>query len=303
VTRARCLRARAFAIACVVTTIAPATAWADDASAAVWKQRGDDAMDAGRAAEALDAYRRAAALEPTPSLEYNVGRALLAVGDFAGALAAFEHYEATAPDALKRRTHRLAEVLAELRAKVSVLDVHGEAPGARVLVDGKELGALPLAPVRTNPGHAELRVEREGYEPFVTHAELAPGATVRIQVVLRPVSTTARLAVSAIPRGAGVTVDGAFRGAAPLEVDVAPGAHRLTLTASGYEERVVSVDLGAQERRRIDVELTPRAAPITKRWWFWTALGVAAAGAAAGIVAASVERAPSEGTLGTFPAR
>lgn len=291
----------------LVFSLAEPTACADEEGAAEWKRRGDEAMDAGRAAEALTAYRRAASLEPSPALDYNVGRALLAVGDFAGALAMFERYETSAPEELQRRTHRLGDVMAELRTKIATLTVVCEAAsctGARTTIRGVEAGPLPLT-LRLNPGRAEVRVERRGFLPFAETVDLGPGETAGVVVTLRPEPVFGRLAIVANPRGAGVAVDGQRRGLAPIDLELAPGTHEVVLSAPKHAERKLTVSLAENESRRIDLALAPsgpESTPITSRWWFWTGAGVLVAGAALAVVAASVERAPSEGSLGTFQA-
>jgi tetratricopeptide (TPR) repeat protein len=293
--------ARVSLLTVLLVILSATRAHADD-TATDWKQRGDEAMDAGRAAEALVAYRRAAAIEPSAALEYNVGRALLAVGDFVGALEAFEHYEATAPDELKRKTHRLVEVMADLRSKLSTLTVTTDetSVGTRVRVRGVDVGALPLDALRVNPGRAELRVERDGFEPFSETLDLAAGAAARVHVVLRPERAFARLGIVATPLGAQVLVDGERRGVVPLELELAPGPHRVVLSAPSYGSRAFSLSLARNESRRIDAQLVAESRPITSRWWFWTGAGVLAAGAAIAIAAATIERSPGEGSLGTL---
>ena len=76
---------------------------AESAEVAARTREGDEAMDQGRPAEALAAYEGAARIEPSPALDYNIGRARLGVGDFAGAILAFEHFLATAPEDLRDR--------------------------------------------------------------------------------------------------------------------------------------------------------------------------------------------------------
>ena len=281
-------------------------AFADEpTSAATWKQRGDEAMDAGRAAEALAAYRKAAELEPSASLEYNVGRALLAVGDFAGALDAFEHYDASAPEELKAKTHRLADVMSELRAKVSTVTITGDpesTTSARVTLRGRDVGVFPLAALRVNAGRAELRVARDGYLPFVETLDLPAGGTSRVHVTLSRERIVAHLAIVASPPSTTITIDGEPRGPAPIDLELAPGPHRIVLGAPKHDSRSLSLSLARDESRRLDVELLPSSPPLTSRWWFWTGLGVVVAGATAGIIAANVERSPTQGSLGTFRA-
>lgn len=274
------------------------------------KSDGDAAMDAGRAAEALAAYERAYQLEPDRvELLYNLGRAKLAVGDFAGALDYFESFAAKAPDDLKKKTHRLGDVMNELRGKVATLEVTEDSDAVRAVVslDGQRLGLLPLR-VRVNARpRAELRVEYPGYEPYVKSIELAGGQMLVVQPTFvrakEPPPIVTHLSVTATPAGARVTIDGEPHGAAPLDVDVVPGEHRVVVSAARHQSRAVTLTLASGESRRLDLQLredAPPAPPITTRWWFWTGLGVVATGLAVGIVAASVERSPAEGSLGTF---
>jgi len=273
----------------------------DESNASTWKARGDAAMVAGRAADALESYRRAAALEPSPKLDFNIGRALLAMGDMAGALEAFERYDRTAPDDLKAQTHRLAEVMAELRGKVAALEVvavDDTAKGAEVFARGKALGRLPTPPFTLNPGQVEVRVARSGYEPFVQTLELAPGDKSRLDVALRRIVSS--LAIASAPTGASVEVDGVLSGPAPLTLALSPGDHQIVVRAPRYQPRTVRVSLAEGKTRQVDVQLAPEAAPLTSRWYFWTGVGVIAAGVATAIIAANVERSPSRGSLGTF---
>jgi hypothetical protein len=291
----RAFGALSLSLACV---LAPAPAWADEAAS--WKRRGDEAIDAGRAAEALAAYRRAREIAPSPALEYNIGRALLAVGDFVGALEAFERYDATAPAELKERTHRLAEIMGELRTKIATLTLTGDLEGARVTIRGAPVTTTAGAPLRLNPGAAQVRVVRVGKEPFVANVDLAPGRKHVLTVTLAPERATARVALSARPSSARVTLDGVPRGAPPVDLELAAGEHEAVITAPSFEPRRVRFTLARGESRRFDIELTPEKKPLTSRWWFWTGVGAVVVAAGAGVAAASLERAPADGSLGTF---
>jgi hypothetical protein len=292
----RAFGALSLSLACV---LAPAPAWADEAAS--WKRRGDEAIDAGRAAEALAAYRRAREIAPSPALEYNIGRALLAVGDFVGALEAFERYDATAPAELKERTHRLAEIMGELRTKIATLTLTGDLEGARVTIRGAPVTTTAGAPLRLNPGAAQVRVVRVGKEPFVANVDLAPGRPLVLPVKLAPERrATGRLALTARPSSARITLDGVLRGVAPVDVELEAGEHEAVITAPSFEPRRLRFTLARGEARRFDIELTPEKKPLTSRWWFWTGVGAVVVAAGAGVAAASLERAPADGSLGTF---
>jgi hypothetical protein len=86
----------------------------------------------------------------------------------------------------------------------------------------------------------------------------------------------------------------------PIDLELTPGPHRVVLSAPRHADRVMPVTLVRDETRRIDVELLPKSTPLTQRWWFWTGVGVLVAGATTAVVAARVERSPTQGSLGTF---
>jgi tetratricopeptide (TPR) repeat protein len=295
--------------ACLVlalTLVSVGRARADDApsapsapSAAALRRLGDEAMDARRAAEALDAYRRAAALEPGPALDYNIGRALLATGDFAGALASFEKFQREAPEDLKARTHLLGQIMAELEGKVATIEASGTPAGARVLVRGVEVGVLPLA-VRVNAGVAEIRVTKEGYDPAIETRDLAPRASTRLEVALVPERSGGQLSIFAQPPNARVVIDGHPHGTSPVTLDLAAGAHELVIEAPSHRARRIPLDLAKGEIRRVDITLDREATPLTKSPWFWAGIGLLVAGAVVTTVALTQTRSPDDGSLGTF---
>jgi hypothetical protein len=301
------MRRRALALALLVLATLPGLARADDPpqaaeTAAELRRRGDEAMDQRRAAEALEAYRRAAALEPAPALLYNIGRALLATGDFAGALASFEQYQREAPEELKARTHLLGQIMTELEGKVATVEIAGTPAGARVLVRNVDVGAVPLA-LRVNAGAAEIRVVHEGYEPTLETRMLAPRTATRIDVALAPERTTGQLAIVARPGGTTVRVDGRPRGASPLTLDLEPGSHEVVLDAPAHQRRTLAIAIARGESRRIDVTLDRRATPLLESPWFWTGVGAVVVGAVATTLALTLDRSPNEGSLGTYHVR
>lgn len=91
--------------------------------------RGDEAFSRGDYAEAVGAYRRALADSPFPEASNNLGNALMMVGDFSGALAAY--LEADCPDAW----------------------INASVP-ARSLGDLDQAQALLLRALREQPGNA-----------------------------------------------------------------------------------------------------------------------------------------------------
>ena len=282
----------------VAVALAP-NAHADEADDQ--KARGDAAMDAGRAAEALEAYEKAARQRWTPALDYNRGRAMLAMGDFAGALTAFESFSTKAGAELLEKTSRLPEIMAELRTKVSELVVTCAScgSGSTLTVRGKRESFGDK--LRQNAGPAEVVVSNPGYETQALEVDLAPGATRTESVVLKAEATTGFLRISGAPAGTRVSTDGAPERPLGGTLELRPGPHELVLGAEGYERRHVSVVVDRGKEREISGVLTKKAPPLTSRPWFWVVVGaVVVSGATAAIVAGTQERPLDQGTLGTF---
>lgn len=69
-----------------------------------------------------------------------------------------------------------------------------------------------------------------------------------------------QLLVRSVPAGAQVQIDATPRGVTPLEVELAPGAHHLTLALSGYvtHERDFTVEPDRSMQLDLTLELAPR---------------------------------------------
>jgi formylglycine-generating enzyme required for sulfatase activity len=147
--------------------------------------------------------------------------------------------------------------------------------GAEVALDGRRIGATPLAAFEAEAGEREVRVVADGYEELRTRVVVeGRGLEQRLSVrlVARPTPppgpppppAPAVLAIRSEPEGARVTVEGVDRGATPLELSLAPRrAHRVVLAKEGHDEAVLAVELRAGERREETVRLAPRVGEVT----------------------------------------
>ncbi len=261
------------------------------------KAKGDEAMGSLRYEEALDHYTRAFELEARPALLYNRGRALEALARFAEALDLITEFERQAPDDLKAQVPQLAELLVELRGKVSELTVTVSVAGASVVVGGRVLGKAPLAgPVRLNAGPAVVEVTADGFHPFKKSVVLPGGKSLAVDARLKTKSKTGILRVDSPVVGAIVFVDGAQLGKVPAEKELLAGKHAVIVRADGYEEARTSAVVTAGERRTVTVKLDETPA-VTSRWWFWTGAGVVVAGGVALTVALLTERPADSGDI------
>lgn len=107
----------------------------------------------------------------------------------------------------------------------------------------------------------------------------------------------ATLTVIPSVEGASLALDGApLRAREPRTAD--PGDHVLEATAEGYNPNAQTLRLARGERRELAVTLQRANGGLATRWWFWTIIGVAVAGATtAAVLLLSEETPPDCGTL------
>lgn len=291
----------ALALALVGSTSAESTATAADdgarAQASALRQEGNTAMQSGRPADALAMYAQAYALHPDPALLYNLGRAQQALADYPAALSLLERFEREADLELKHRVAGLDRLLAELRARVATVTLRANVDGATVRLNDKLLGRTPFrAPLRVNAGDGRLDITAEGYLPFKRDVTLEGGQSTSLDVHLDSKETHGVMLIRSPEPSVSVLVDGRLRGMAPVEVRLAAGQHRLELRKEGFQSVSTTVVLEAGKPRNLSIEL--EAEPkIYQRWWFWTGVGIAAAGAVTAVIIYGKEKDPDVGTI------
>lgn len=106
------------------------------------------------------------------------------------------------------------------------------------------------------PGEHELRAEREGYRPASTRIRVVSGGR-----------TTARLRLAKLPGildvdtggiAATAAVDGVEIGRVPGELEIAAGAHTITLSAPRHLDSATRIEIeGGGVRQRLEVKLQP----------------------------------------------
>ncbi len=112
-------------------------------------------------------------------------------------LEAAESYEALLIDpALQKRPKLRQQIQGKLAIvifELGMLKIDGP-KGARISLDGKPVGELPLEPIRTTPGKHKLRVEKSGFIPLAQEVVVEAGITTPInaKLVLPTISESAR---------------------------------------------------------------------------------------------------------------
>jgi sugar lactone lactonase YvrE len=137
------------------------------------------------------------------------------------------------------------------------LEVATEPAGARVVVDGKDLGPTP-GTFRLPSPQFVLEVEKAGYVP-VREEVLLTSASARRTYALA--LATRDLALSSRPPGASVVLDGKATG---LVTDcrltgLAPGRHSLGLSKPLYLDWAGEFEIGGEENPELKVDLVGRS--------------------------------------------
>ena len=149
-----------------------------------------------------------------------------------------------------------SDVHFELPAPVVPVLLVSEPEGASVTRDGASAGVTPALLPDVPPGHHTFVFELAGHRPQTLETDLAAPAPVRL--FARLVSTSASLHVTSEPAGASVSLNGAPRGATPLDLDGIPeGEATLELSLPGHAPFRTQVRLAAGERFSVNAPLDP----------------------------------------------
>jgi hypothetical protein len=104
--------------------------------------------------------------------------------------------------------------------------------GAKVFLNGDEVGTAPLTLRHIYSGEHTLRVEARGYKPYETRVRTGGGKTKAVTADLE--RRTGRLLVDSVPYAAEIIIDGKPAGQAPLSIgDLPVGSHVVTARSPG----------------------------------------------------------------------
>jgi hypothetical protein len=299
--------------------------------------RGTQFVEKAQWVAALASFEEAASIRSHSLTTYNIGACEQALGHYTRArarlLAALAQNDAAGgselpaayADAARRFLDEIERLLVTLHVRVSPADaaisVDGhplteskEGAGAAAAAQGgavtyysglRDEGGGEAVPatsftLRVDPGARLFAVSRRGFKDYVVTSTLAPGATEDLVIALDTLPAT--LDVSADVDGAVVTVDDVDVGIAPVRVPRPAGSHVVVVRKPGRLTYRTTVAARAGEETNLRVTLPIEKTALTSRWWFWSAVGVVVAGAAATTYFATrpgpQRPAPSGGGLG-----
>jgi hypothetical protein len=109
--------------------------------------------------------------------------------------------------------------LAEVSVKSGELEVKSEPSGAKIYLDGKEVGESPIVLSDVSSGRHLIRVMKEGYEPYEL-LEVVGVDRKGVMVNLKKVVKEGELLVQTEPSGAAVYLNGRSVGRSPYEAQI-----------------------------------------------------------------------------------
>ena len=230
---------------------------------------------------ALLKFKAANELRPNPTLDVNIGRCYEQLGRYAEAQLhckiALNARRVAAPvrDAARACLERVGEKL-----KRPVLRIDSTPSGARVLVDGIEVGQTPWSG-DVEPGRRQVDLELPGHQTYSRVVITELGGKFRVFGSLLPGEVGALLSVTSLPDAASITLNGQPVGLTPmLRRPVAAGNYEIALTKDGYVSEVVSTQLadGSHlERNFILTTETDARSSYRVTWPGWTLVGIGVA--------------------------
>ncbi len=230
--------------------------------------RGLKLFDQGDDDGALVEFERAYELVPHPLVLYNIGLVQIELGRPVEAVRTLDRVLAQPGSLSAAQIAHARDMRAKAAARIGKLDVRVDVPGARLELDGVDVGKTPLErPLEVASGTRTLTVVARGHHPSHHRVSIAGGATEVVNVQLEPLEgRIASLAVESRLLGAEVVVDGRVLGKTPLAapLSLAPGRYTLELRRSGYRSSKRDVVLG--DGASASVELNPEidAAAVAK---------------------------------------
>jgi hypothetical protein len=154
----------------------------------------------------------------------------------------------------------VASLAATMKPVVGSVRVISNAPGARVFLDGYDMGAAPIELKDVQPGEHVVEVKAQGFQPREERVTVNAGTANVIKLDLQPdvqaaAKETGKIkVVSPVPEAA-IFIDGERIGTAPQEKDLPAGEHFVVVTKPGYKKFEQKVDLDVGQTMTVSAEL------------------------------------------------
>lgn len=204
-----------------------------------------------------------------PRLLWNIAACEKNLRNYARVLDLLERYLATGDERITEEARtRAVELKNTVRGFVAEVTIRTEPDGAKVFVDGHEVGTTPLSgPIRMNQGSRALRLEKDGFEAYQQNLKVNGGETKSLTLKLVKQTTQSRLRVTA-GEGQKIVVDGRDVGTGEWEGYLKPGSHTVQVTAPGYRTYRSEFILEPKQNKvsRVTLEVIPKESSSSLPW-------------------------------------
>ncbi len=142
----------------------------------------------------------------------------------------------------------------DLKRICSNLKVVSKPEGAKVFIDGEEVGKTPLSLAKLTKKRIAVELEKECYEPLSRTVSLVPGDENKLDVTLKRVC--GGVVIKSRPSGATIFIDGKKVGKTPLDLPKLTNKKlRLKLEKACYHPLAKVVDIVPGKVRELDLNL------------------------------------------------
>jgi formylglycine-generating enzyme required for sulfatase activity len=138
-----------------------------------------------------------------------------------------------------------------------------EIEGARIQIDGEEVGTTPIQGLKVKSGRRSVEVFAKNYQDLKTHMDVEGcGVSQTLQFALLP--AWGDVSIGSMPEGAKVIVDEKPVGETPLTVQLLPGTYRLEVSADRYKTWQTQLTVQPNEPQVLDnIKLLPADGILT----------------------------------------
>lgn len=170
------------------TLVLAAVSFADPAAVAREAfVKGQGLYSAGKYKDALAKFEESFAAKPHPATVFNIARCQDQLGDLVRAMTSYKEYLRQSPQATD--ADEVATAIASIEQRLQKqgtqhLLVYAEPAGARVSVDGKDIGTSP-ASTSISPGSHKVTIAAPGFDPYERAFAMSATRSMELTVSLR----------------------------------------------------------------------------------------------------------------------
>ncbi len=140
-----------------------------------------------------------------------------------------------------------------------IVDLTVQPEGARVIIDGTDMGRAPLKQLPVAAGEHQLELRHPRYLPLLRPLTIT-GRNIVQQFELELAPAWADVTIDSSPAGADILIDGEAAGTTPATLEILQGEHQVILRSAGYADWQQSMELTAGQTLDLGtVQLQPAA--------------------------------------------